>query len=140
MLMVVDSSVVAKWFFPEKLQQQALNLRSDWISNVVDLIAPDLILAEVSNIIWKKQRSGLITETEAKSAITDLLALAIPRIETHIILPKAYDLAQLFGRTIYDSLYIALAIEMEAKFVTADLRLCNAVSTSLEFVQYLGTY
>ena len=140
MLLVVDSNVVAKWFFPEELQQQALALYSDWISKTVDLVAPDLIVAEVSNITWKKQRLSLITPAEATSTIEDLLLLSIPIVESQTILRQAYSLASRFDRTVYDALYLALAASMPAILVTADLRLYNAVSSHLEFVQYLGNY
>ena len=140
MLLVVDSNVVAKWFFPEELQQQALALQSDWMAGVVDLVAPDLILTEVSNITWKKQRLSLITPAEAIGAIEDLLLLSIPTVESQTVLRQAYSLASRFDRTIYDALYLALAAFMSAKLVTADLRLYNAVSSQLEFIQYLGTY
>jgi predicted nucleic acid-binding protein len=41
-----------------------LAIRQDWLTYKVDLIAPELILAEVGNIVWKKHRLGLITEQE----------------------------------------------------------------------------
>lgn len=140
MLLVVDSNVVAKWFFPEELQQQALALQSDWMAGAVDLVAPDLILTEVSNITWKKQRLNLITPVEAIGTIEDLLLLSIPTVESQTILRQAYSLASRFDRTVYDALYLGLAAFMPAKLVTADLRLYNAVSSQLEFVQYLGNY
>lgn len=140
MLLVVDSNVVAKWFFPEELQQQALALQSDWMAGVVDLVAPDLILTEVSNITWKKQRLNLITPAEAIGTIEDLLLLSIPTVESQTVLRQAYSLASRFDRTVYDALYLALAAFMPAKLVTADLRLYNAVREQLDFVQYLGTY
>lgn len=140
MLLVVDSNVVAKWFFPEELQQQAFALQSNWMAGTVDLVAPDLILTEVSNITWKKQRLSLITPAEAIGTIEDLLLLSIPTVESQTVLRQAYSLASRFDRTVYDALYLALAAFMQAKLVTADLRLYNAVSSQLEFVQYLGTY
>jgi len=140
MLLVVDSSVVAKWLFREPLTDQALAVRRDWELSRVDLIAPELMLVEVSNIIWKKQRANLITEEEGTSALTNLLALEILTVEQQTILPRAYTLARLFDRTVYDALYLALAEEIGARFITADLHLCNAVGLSLGFVQYLDTY
>lgn len=140
MLLIIDSSVVAKWLFPEELHEQAMAVRQDWASSIVELIAPDLIFTEVSNIVWKKQRLGLIAEEEGTNAVANLLALSIPTVEPQVILPKAYSLARLFDRTVYDALYLALAALMQARFVTADLRLYNAVSSKLGFVQYLGAY
>ena len=140
MLLVVDRNVVAKWFFPEELQQQALALQSDWMAGTVDLVAPVLILTEVSNITWKKQRLSLITPAEAIGTIEDLLLLSISTVESQTVLRQAYSLASRFDRTIYDALYLALAAFMSAKLVTADLRLYNAVSSHLELVQFLGNY
>lgn len=140
MLLVIDSSVVAKWLFIETLHQQAMAVRQDWESATVDLIAPDLMLVEVANIIWKKQRLGLITEEEATDATLDLLALEIPTVEPQAILLRAYSLAKIFDRTVYDALYLALAEERGARLVTADMRLYKAVSLGLGFVQYLGSY
>ncbi|MGK7878197.1 MAG: type II toxin-antitoxin system VapC family toxin [Xenococcaceae cyanobacterium] len=140
MLLVIDSSVVAKWFFLEPLTEQALAVRRDWALSAVELIVPKLLLVEVSNIIWKKQRVGLITEEEGTSAIANLLALEIHTVDPQAILPRAYSLARLFDRTVYDALYLALAEQMGARFITADLRLYNAVGSSLEFVDYLAGY
>ncbi|NEQ84035.1 MAG: type II toxin-antitoxin system VapC family toxin [Moorea sp. SIO2I5] len=140
MLLVIDSSVVAKWFFVEPLTKQALAVRNDWELSRVDLIAPELMLAEVGNIIWKRQRVGLITEPEGNSLIARLLALSVPTVETETILPRAYSLGAAFDRTVYDALYLALAEAMTAKFITADLRLYNAVSGNLPFIDYLGNY
>lgn len=140
MLLVIDSSVVAKWLFLEPLTDKALAVRQDWQSSTVDLIAPDLMLVEVGNIIWKKQRAGLITEEEGTRAIAELLALEISTVEPQTLLPRAYSLARLFDRTVYNAIYLALAEEMGAMFITADLRLCNAASSGLGFVKYLGSY
>lgn len=140
MLLVVDSSVVAKWLFLEPLTHQALAVRSDWELSTIDLIAPALMLTEVGNVIWKKRRASLITEEEGTSAISNLLALEVPTVQASILLPRAYSLARLYDRTVYDALYLALAERAEARFITADLSLCNAVGLNLAFVQYLANY
>ena len=139
MLLVIDSSVVAKWLFLETLNDQSMAVRQDWESSMVELIAPELMLLEFGNVVWKKQRIGLITEEEA-GVLADLLALGIPTVGVQTILPRAYSLAKLFDRSVYDALYLALAQETGARFVTADLHFCNAVSSDLGFVAYLGNY
>lgn len=140
MLAIVDSSVVVKWFFAEDLSPQAIAVRQNWLGSRLDLLAPDLILTEVSNIIWKKQRLGSISSLEAKDTLTDLLALALPTVSSQSLLWAAYNLAQKYDRTVYDSLYLALSMQMQAELITADLRLYNAVSSKLSLVQYLGNY
>ena len=49
---VIDASVAAKWLAPEPDTPLAEALLAD------DLIAPDLLYAEVANILWKKQLRG----------------------------------------------------------------------------------
>ena len=55
----------------------------------IDLIAPELILAEVGNVVWKKYRLGLITEQEGVDIVSDLLALNLSTVSTEIIIPIA---------------------------------------------------
>lgn len=140
MLIVIDSSVIIKWFFLESLSEKALVIRQDWLSAKIDLMAPDLLFAEVGNIVWKKHRLGIITEQEGRDILSDLLAFNLLTVPTEMILPLAYYLAVRFDRTVYDSLYMALAQERGVKFITADLRLYNAVNLRLDFVEYLANY
>ena len=72
MLIIIDSSVIIKWFFWESLTQEALAIRQDWLTSKIDLIAPELILAEVGNVVWKKYRLGLITEQEGVDVLSEL--------------------------------------------------------------------
>lgn len=44
------------------------------------------------------------------------------------------------GRTVYDALYIALGIQEDCQFVTADERLVNSVSLTLPHVVLLGAW
>ena len=60
---VVDASVAAKWVIDEPGTRQALKLRPHVLS------APDLLIAECANIVWKKVRLGELSEPEASLAI-----------------------------------------------------------------------
>ena len=51
-----------------------------------------------------------------------------------------YNIAQSYKRSIYDSIYIAIAQIMEAEFWTADKKLYNAVSNKLQFVKWIEDY
>jgi len=58
---VVDASVVIKWFVPEILEAEAKR----WLDSSNVFYAPDLLLPECGNILWKKARLKEITEAEA---------------------------------------------------------------------------
>jgi predicted nucleic acid-binding protein len=47
--LVIDASIAIKWVVQEEGTEDALALRTR-----AELIAPDLIIAECANILWKK--------------------------------------------------------------------------------------
>jgi predicted nucleic acid-binding protein len=53
---VVDASVAVKWYLPEPESDAAGRL----LDPEHDLIAPDLLFAEVGNALWKRWRRGEI--------------------------------------------------------------------------------
>lgn len=50
-LLVVDSSVVIKWFVPEMLSPNALVLLDEYQSGQYHFLAPDFLNAEIGNIV-----------------------------------------------------------------------------------------
>jgi len=48
---VVDSSVVIKWFVPEPLSAESRRVLDGYQSGSFTLIAPDLLAAEIGNIV-----------------------------------------------------------------------------------------
>jgi predicted nucleic acid-binding protein len=123
---VIDASVAFKWFLPEVHAEAALRLlRSSHI-----LLAPDLLYAEFTNILWKRIRRGEMAEVEAG---TILQTLGILPLEIHsswpLVLP-ALEIACRTDRAAYDSLYLALAVREQSVMVTADLKFYNVIHAS----------
>jgi len=138
---VVDASVAVKWYVPETLSERAVNLLRQVKTNDLRLYAPDLILTEIGNVIWKKLRRGeleLEIATEIIEAISNFFPVRLVRSTSMLI--KAFTIAKVWQRTVYDSLYLALAQTGKAKFITADERLVNALaSTELaDCIYFLG--
>jgi len=52
---VIDSSVVIKWFDPEPYTAESDRILAAYATGALALLAPDILPAEVGNIIWKKQ-------------------------------------------------------------------------------------
>jgi len=125
---VVDASVAVKWFVPEIHSAEALRL----LSLDCELLAPDLLPSEFGNILWKKTRRGEIRVPEAVETFHALAAVPLRFSSAPSLLEPAYLLAVEFGRTVYDSLYLALALLERCPMVTADRKLVNALQgTSL---------
>jgi predicted nucleic acid-binding protein len=119
MSLIVDASVAVKWFVAEDGSAQAEAL----FENEDELVAPDFIMAEVGNAMWKKFRKGWLTEAQVTAAIERLphyFGRAIPIGE---LASRATALALTLDHPIYDCLYLALAERERLPIVTADNRL-----------------
>lgn len=115
---VIDASIAVKWVVEENGTENALALRGR-----TKLIAPELLTAECANIFWKKVQRGELTKDEALFATRLLQSSDIELLPTRVLLEPAARLAIELNHPAYDCIYIALAIEHNCRFVTADGRL-----------------
>lgn len=139
-VIVLDASVAAKWFLPssnETLTDEALHLLQRYATGEVRFVVPDLFWAEIANILWKAIRQGRSTKFSAQTALDSLRQRNLPTISSNALVSQALAIAIGSDRTVYDSLYVALAIESNAQFVTADKRLANALAPQFP-VKWLG--
>ena len=120
---VVDASVVAAAFFREDSADRAARL----LAETLELLAPDLIHAEIANVIWKRFSRNEIDGLEAEQLLADIQSVPIQATPCAELAQMALNLAIETGRTAYDCLYLALAISSNCQFVTADKRFCNAM-------------
>ena len=121
---VADASVVIKWFVPEVGTPHAIRLRDGGH----DLHSPTFVEVEVANTIWKKLLRGEITRAEADDILLKLLALPLHRHLDCTLVASAFDLADQTKRTVYECLYLALAIHVQGRLVTADDRFINSLA------------
>lgn len=137
---VVDASVAAKWGLPaahEELVPQAEELLALYRRGEIRFLVPDLFWAELANVLWKAARQGRISTERATSALSLVGDLGIPSVPSFDLLPQALFLATSHDRTVYDSLYVALAVQSKSEMITADERLANALAAKLP-VKWLG--
>lgn len=123
---VVDASVAVKWFVPEIHSAASVRL----LDAEFILCAPDLIGAELANTLWKKVRKGEISRGEADEILASFDGLPIEFVPTKVLLSAAFQVAVTLGRSVYDSLYVALAVAQECSLITADRKFHSAVLTS----------
>jgi predicted nucleic acid-binding protein len=139
---VVDASVAAKWLLPaagEGLLGRANDLLARHVRRELQLIAPDLIEAEVGNVLWKAVRRNRISRGEAENSLRHFAALAIQMLPTSDLLGQALQIAVAGDRSFYDSLYVALALATKTDLLTADERLVNALGSRFP-VRWLGAF
>ena len=133
---VVDSSVVIKWLIPEVHSVEARRLPNDYQAGTLTLLAPDLLPAEIGNIIWKKQRFQGMSVADAQLILDAFRALTFTLTSADILLADAYAIAVTHQCTVYDALYVALSTREQCRLVTADQKLIAAVGTA--FPQVVG--
>ena len=117
MSLIVDSSVAVKWVADEPGSDRA---RALYLAD--ECWAPTLIVAEVGNALWKKQRMKLVTlaqATAALRALPDRLRL----FDGIDLAPRAVAIAIELEHPIYDCFYLALAERERVPLVSADARL-----------------
>jgi predicted nucleic acid-binding protein len=117
--LVIDASVVVKWFVPEIHTDAALR----WLEQPCRFFAPDLLFAETANTIWKKVRRGELTRQQGQQLVADLTDIAVETVSCRSLAEDAHALAAATERSVYDALYLALAVRLDARMVTADDRL-----------------
>jgi len=116
---VIDASVAVKWFIREEHSEAAVRFlkREDRLS------APDVLLPEVANAVWKKVARREITRLHGQGIVQALIRSPIRMHSSAPLLDLAFRLAAHVDATVYDSLYVSLAIAEHSTLVTFDRRL-----------------
>jgi predicted nucleic acid-binding protein len=138
---VLDASVAAKWYLPprgETLVGESLHLLDKFTAGSASLSVPDLFWPEMGNLVWKAVRRERITAKSADEALESMSDLRIPTFPSHPLLRDAFTIAARFQCTVYDCIYVALAVASGRLLVTADERLANTLAAHLP-VRWLGS-
>jgi predicted nucleic acid-binding protein len=113
---VVDASVAVKWYVPEVHSVEAERL----LDPAYDLHAPDLIVPEFGNILWKKVGRAELTAAQARKIVEAFIDVPMFKHPASPLLEAALDGALQSAQTVYDWTYLALAIALNCQMVTAD--------------------
>jgi predicted nucleic acid-binding protein len=111
--LVIDASVAIKWVIAEEGSTQALALRRH------TLIAPDLLIAECANVLWKKARRNELNAREAEFAAGLLGRADIELVGMRPYLEAATRIAIALDHPAYDCI----------RFVTADAGLLRKLGS-----------
>jgi predicted nucleic acid-binding protein len=124
MALTVDASVAVKWVILEPDHVRALAL----LASAPRVCAPDLLFAEVTNILWKKRRNSEITSDQHVQACRDLPGYVSDVTPCEALMARAAELSVKLAHPAYDCFYIACAERHEAPLVTDDRRLIDAAA------------
>ncbi len=116
---VVDSCVAMKWFIQEPGSDRAKGL----LVAGMELIAPDLILLEIANGLWKHARANNIDATTVDRALANAPGYFQELQSSAQLVHEAAVLARALDHPIYDCLYVVVSRRTGRPLVTADRKL-----------------
>jgi predicted nucleic acid-binding protein len=139
--LVIDSSVAIKWFVFEQYSLEADRILQEYRVGSWLFHAPDLIYGEVGNVMWKKQAFQGFDPADAERIISDFRTkIRISVSASADLLESGFRLAVAHRRAVYDSLYLALSLQLGCPFVTADEKLVNAIGPVYPNVIWLANW
>jgi predicted nucleic acid-binding protein len=125
---VIDSSVVIAALIDS-------GPHGDWAEEVLasgSLHAPELVLAEATNIFRRLEMAKLITTPEANAARDDLLLLDVELFPFEPFASRIWELRH--NVTSYDAWYVAIAEALRVPLATLDERLSKADKVTCKFL------
>ncbi|MFN3815037.1 type II toxin-antitoxin system VapC family toxin [Brevundimonas sp.] len=124
-MIVLDASVAIKTILSEDGSERALE-----VLRQKHCIAPDLIIPECANIVWKHHKRGELTQAQVHEARLLLDAMQLYIEPSRRLLHRALPLASELGHPAYDCFYLALAEQEHSILLTADRKLRDAVASA----------
>ncbi|MCZ6710102.1 MAG: type II toxin-antitoxin system VapC family toxin [Gammaproteobacteria bacterium] len=125
MQITVDASIVVKWFIDEPGTEAAIQL----LESDNQLIAPELIISEVANAVWRRATAGDIEREQATAIPQALMQVLADVTPVHELIDEAMSIAFAEQHPVYDCIYLALARKRNCAMATADLRLQTILQT-----------
>jgi predicted nucleic acid-binding protein len=140
-MICVDASLAAKWVLPEERYDQARALLTETMRNGDVIVAPHLLLAEVTNILHRRVVRGLLSIEDTHDALETFLMFPIRLRQSGDLHLRALTIANTFKLpAAYDAHYVGLAQILNCDLWTDDSRLIGSVAQQLPFVRWIGDY
>jgi predicted nucleic acid-binding protein len=119
-MLVVDASALLLVLLREPGWDEVLALLA-----AEEPIAPELIVAETANALWRRVRTGGRSAEQAREVLADAMAPISRLVPMAPLRARALDLALRRDHPVYDCLYVALAQREGVPLLTADRRLAE---------------
>ena len=134
----VDASFLLKMFLPENKSDQAEELWRGWVGDHVEIVAPTLIIFEVSSVIRNKVFRRILTEKEGRELIGMLRQLDISLVYDEELLDIAWEIGAILNSpNLYDCFYLALPKLLRIPLWTTDKKLFQSAQKEFAFVNLL---
>jgi predicted nucleic acid-binding protein len=124
---VVDASALV-----ELLTQTSLAPKIERVVGDCELVAPDVLNAEVLQSLRSLERGGRLTSSRASLAVAQLAESQVQHIPTAGLLHEAWSLRA--NLSAYDACYVALARAFDCPLLTADGPLTRAPRLGISLI------
>jgi predicted nucleic acid-binding protein len=114
--LVVDPSVAVNWFVREDDRDAAMAL----LRRGGPLLAPDIVIAETLNVLWRKLRRGEVALQQAVNVASVLPQFFDEILPSSRFANSAFELSLQMDHPVYDCLYLACAMANNCVLVTLD--------------------
>lgn len=126
MTVVLDASVLLKWFVQEPGSDAALDVKTRYLDGELAIVVPDLALYEIPNVLRFKRG---VPESAVHAAMQALWELDLEIVSpSEMLLEDSIHCSFTTDLSLYDCVYLALAKELDATLITADRQLSHAAS------------
>ncbi|HVO58517.1 MAG TPA: type II toxin-antitoxin system VapC family toxin [Dongiaceae bacterium] len=93
---------------------------------------------EIASVLCKQVRAGRSNQQVVERILDECLKMRWSIVPASELIESALKIALRHGRSVYDCLYVALALQTGSEMVTADERLVHAVGPAYP-VRWLGS-
>ncbi|HEX9669609.1 MAG TPA: type II toxin-antitoxin system VapC family toxin [Thermoanaerobaculia bacterium] len=137
LIRVLDTSVVAKWFFKEEGTDRAEALLMDSLEGNTRIEIPSLLFYELANVVWTRQTESF-GDQQARMVWAELTSFPLRVTDWSALLPDALTFAIRHEVTVYDAVFVVLARQLGGDLITADRVLWDKVAGDCPWVKMLS--
>lgn len=135
---VIDASFLLKILLPEDKSVKAEELWKGWIKDSIKVVAPTLIVFEVSSVLRNKIYRGILENGDARELINQIKHLDLALIYAEDLLDLAWEIGEMLKPSVlYDCFYIALSKFLDIPLWTADIKLYNSAKEKFPFINVI---
>ncbi|TSC67370.1 MAG: PilT protein domain-containing protein [Parcubacteria group bacterium Gr01-1014_66] len=128
-MIVLDASVVAKWFKPDEVSSQADFYLTEHTAGRESIAVPTLLLYELTSVL---RHSAKLSKISIETALIILFDARLTFVSPDDqLLITAVEISEHTGISIYDASYVALAQRLNCVLVTADKKLAHTAKTTV---------
>jgi predicted nucleic acid-binding protein len=115
--LVVDASVVVKWFSDETDSLKANQLLAACYQDQLTLFVPDLLIYEVGNALWKGKK---LDQAKLQTCLDILYSSPLKYSSVKSFLQSTINFMYKYDLTFYDAAYVGLAASQQTSLITAN--------------------